>query len=52
MKRHIAEYYACITCLDHHLGRIIEALEKAGELENTIIVFTSDHGLSVGGVTV
>lgn len=49
MKKHIAEYYACITCFDHHLGRIIAALEQSGELENTLIVYTSDHGLAVGG---
>ncbi len=50
MKRHLADYYACITCFDYHLGRILEALEQGGELENTVIVFTSDHGLAVGGM--
>ena len=49
MKKHLAEYYACITCLDHHVGRIIEELEKTGELDNTVIIFTSDSGLAVGG---
>lgn len=49
MKRHIADYYACITCFDFHLGRILAALEASGELANTVIVFTSDHGLAVGG---
>lgn len=49
MKRHIADYYACITCFDYHLGRIIAALEASGDLANTLIVFTSDHGLAVGG---
>jgi arylsulfatase A-like enzyme len=49
MKKQLAEYYACITSLDHHLGRIFDALKKAGTWENTIVVFTSDQGLAVGG---
>lgn len=50
MKRHLAEYYACISCFDHYLGTILDELERAGELDNTVIVFTSDHGLAVGGM--
>ncbi|WP_406697618.1 sulfatase-like hydrolase/transferase [Singulisphaera sp. Ch08] len=49
MRRHLAEYYACITDLDHHVGRVIEALNTAGRWDNTVVVFTSDHGLAVGG---
>lgn len=49
MKRHLAGYYACITCLDHHLGRIVAELKARGQLDNTLIVYTSDHGLAVGG---
>lgn len=45
MRRHIADYYACITCLDHHIGRVLAA---AG-LANTIVLFTGDQGLAVGG---
>ena len=44
MRRHLADYYATITCLDHHLGRIFEALPA-----NTLVLFTSDQGLAVGG---
>jgi arylsulfatase A-like enzyme len=47
-KRQTAEYYACITGLDHHVGRIIERLRKEGQLENTIVVFSGDNGLSLG----
>lgn len=50
MKRHLADYYAAITCFDHHLGRVIDALHRRGDLQNTLIVFTSDHGLAVGGM--
>lgn len=49
MKRHLAEYYACITSLDYHLGRILETIQKSGQLDNTVVIFTSDQGLAVGG---
>jgi arylsulfatase A-like enzyme len=49
MRRHIADYYATITCLDHHIGRILEALAATGCAGNTIVAFTSDQGLAVGG---
>ena len=42
------EYYACITYMDHQIGRILEALKKSGKADNTYIVFTADHGLAVG----
>lgn len=47
-KQQLADYYACITGLDHHTGRIIEQLKKNGEWENTIVVFSGDNGLSLG----
>ena len=37
-------YYAHITALDHCVGRVEEALERLGMTEDTILVFTSDHG--------
>lgn len=43
-----SEYYAIITHLDAQLKRIVEALQKSGKADNTIIVFTADHGLGVG----
>jgi choline-sulfatase len=43
-----AEYYAIITHLDDQLARIFDALEKSGKADNTIVVFTADHGLAVG----
>lgn len=48
VRRHIADYYATITHTDAQIGRILEALEKTGKLENTIVVFSSDNGLAVG----
>lgn len=37
-------YYACITHLDHQIGRLIMALVEHELMDDTIIVFTSDHG--------
>lgn len=47
-QRQIAEYYACITGLDHHVGRILALLKESGELDNTIVIFSGDNGLSLG----
>ena len=42
------EYFALITHMDDQIGRILDALEKTGQADNTYIVFTADHGLAVG----
>src|SRR5262249_22785817 len=44
VQRHIAEYYGMITHLDAQIGRILQALEETGRAENTIVVYTADHG--------
>ncbi|MCK6472126.1 MAG: sulfatase-like hydrolase/transferase [Planctomycetes bacterium] len=41
-------YYASITEIDAQFGRLIDRLEQAGQLENTIVVLTSDHGELLG----
>jgi len=43
-----AYYYACISFIDFQIGRILEALEETDRLENTMIIFTSDHGEFLG----
>ena len=48
VRRHLADYYACVTCLDYHIGRIIETLRALKQLDNTFIIFTGDNGLSLG----
>lgn len=40
--------FACIENIDIQIGRVLEALEATGELENTYIIFTADHGIAVG----
>lgn len=43
-----AYYYACISFVDYQVGRILDALEETGQLDNTLILFTSDHGEMLG----
>lgn len=43
-----AYYYATISFVDFQVGRILAALEAKGELDNTMVVFTSDHGEYLG----
>jgi len=41
-------YYACISYVDALVGGILEEVEASGQRDNTIIVFTSDHGYQLG----
>ena len=43
-----AYYYSCVSFVDYQVGRIIDALENSGQSDNTLIVFTSDHGELLG----
>lgn len=43
-----AYYYACVSFIDYQVGRILHALEESGQMENTLIVFASDHGELLG----
>ncbi len=45
VRNDFLDYYAEIEYADSHLGRIIELLEKAGELDNTLIMMTGDNGM-------
>jgi len=48
IQGHIADYYGMISHMDMEIGRILQALDDNGLRENTIVIYTSDHGLSVG----
>lgn len=41
-------YYAMITEVDHYIGRVLDALEATGLADETIVVFTTDHGEWLG----
>ena len=45
VRNDVLDYYFEVQRFDRDLGRIIEALERAGELDNTIIIVTSDNGM-------
>ena len=41
-------YYGCVTFLDAMIGRVVAHLREVGQLENTLILFTADHGDLLG----
>jgi arylsulfatase len=45
---HINYYINCMRDVDRHVGTVLDALEESGLSENTIIIFTSDHGEMAG----
>lgn len=47
-REEIAAYYAAITAIDDQVGRLLKTLKETGQDENTIILFTSDHGDMLG----
>ena len=47
-KETMAIYYGMVSQLDHHIGRILDYLEEKNMIDNTLIVFTSDHGDYMG----
>lgn len=44
MREDLSKYYGCVQLADACAGAIIETLKAKGEFENTLIIFTSDHG--------
>lgn len=47
-QRYIKDYCRTVHSIDEQVGRLIDYLDKKGELENTIIVYTSDQGFLLG----
>jgi choline-sulfatase len=48
IKESRKSYYEAISYVDDQIGRVIQALRETGELENTLILYTSDHGDLMG----
>ncbi|MDA0590437.1 MAG: sulfatase-like hydrolase/transferase [Planctomycetota bacterium] len=48
VRNEIGREYACVENIDIQIGRVLKQLEKTGDLDNTYVLFTSDHGMSVG----
>jgi len=49
-RRHdaCANYYAAVTDIDRNVGRILQAIGATGRADDTVIVYVSDHGLTLG----
>jgi arylsulfatase A-like enzyme len=47
-RRLRANYYGLVTLVDRAFGTVLEALEASGQAENTVVVYTSDHGDMLG----
>ena len=48
VRNELGREYACIENIDDQVGLLLETLTKMGELENSYIIYTADHGIAVG----
>lgn len=48
VRSHLHDYYSMISYMDEQIGRLFVQLDLQGEWDNTVVVFTSDHGLAIG----
>tara|TARA_B100001094_G_scaffold185166_1_gene179401 strand:- start:1133 stop:3061 length:1929 start_codon:yes stop_codon:yes gene_type:complete len=47
-KKWVQSYLACVAFVDHQIGVILDSLENSQYADNTIVIFTSDHGYHMG----
>ncbi len=47
-RTNLRGYYASISAMDEDIGRLLDRLEEQGIADNTIVIFTSDNGMSMG----
>ena len=48
VRNELGREYACSENIDIQLGKVLNKLEQMGELENTYVIYTSDHGIAIG----
>jgi choline-sulfatase len=48
IRNELGRQFACSENIDIEIGRVLEKLESMGELDNTYIIYTSDHGMAIG----
>lgn len=48
VRNEIGRQFACSEEIDRQLGRVLERLQAMGELDNTILIYTADHGMAIG----
>jgi arylsulfatase A-like enzyme len=47
-RKQLCDYYGMVTSMDAQVGRILSVLKTTGQDENTIVIYTGDHGLAIG----
>lgn len=47
-QRYMQDYLRCVVSVDNNVGRLLDYLNETGELDNTLIVYTSDQGFYMG----
>jgi len=47
-RKQLCDYYGMVSSQDEQVGRILQALANSGRAENTLIIYTGDHGLAIG----
>ena len=48
IRNELGREYACDENIDRQIGRVLKRLERMGELENTYVIYTADHGMAIG----
>lgn len=48
IRNELGREYACDENIDIQIGKVLKKLEEMGELENTYIIYTADHGIAIG----
>ncbi|MEZ6061026.1 MAG: sulfatase-like hydrolase/transferase [Planctomycetaceae bacterium] len=48
IRNELGREYACIENIDIQIGRVLDKLQSMGQLDNTYVFFTADHGIAVG----
>ncbi len=48
IRRAVSYYWAMVSCIDDHVGRIVETLKRKSILDDTLIIYTTDHGEMLG----
>ncbi|HAV64711.1 MAG TPA: sulfatase [Verrucomicrobiales bacterium] len=48
IRNELGREFACSENIDHEVGRVLNRLEAMGELDNTYVIYTADHGMAIG----
>lgn len=48
IRNELGREFACSENIDRQIGRVLSQLESMGELENTYVIYTADHGMAIG----